>query len=179
MGTRSLTFVMDHKFQPCVCIYRQFDGYPTRTGMGWDSYNFLANRNKVNGISYPSSWKQTSNGMEDLAAQLVMYLKMKRYSRVGNVYLYSPPRLYKDNYEGREKYKLYLCKFALDCAGEYSYFIYPVESGGIEISIHELHYEGQVNILYQGPPEGMAERFEYKDFSRMLNPMKEPELENA
>lgn len=169
MGTRSLTFVMNEDFQPCATIYRQFDGYPE--GMGWDLYNFLANRNKVKGFSYPTSWKQTSNGVEDMAAQLVMYLKMQKHSRVGNVYLYAPPRLYKENYEGRISYMIDLCKFAKDCWGEYAYFIYfPEKGGSIQISVHDLCCEGDVNILYQGTPEGMAERFNFTDFSRVLNP---------
>jgi len=31
MGTRSLTYVYDNK-EPLVCMYRQFDGYPSGHG---------------------------------------------------------------------------------------------------------------------------------------------------
>ena len=39
MGTRSLTYVYDDNNDPIICMYRQFDGYPT--GHGSELADFL------------------------------------------------------------------------------------------------------------------------------------------
>ena len=49
MGTRSLTYVYDNDDVPVVCMYRQFDGYPT--GHGSELAHFLVPFKIVNGIS--------------------------------------------------------------------------------------------------------------------------------
>lgn len=68
MGTRSLTYVYSHG-EPVVCMYRQYDGYPT--GHGAELAEFL------NGTS-------VYNGMDCLAALMVAYFKKEPY----NFYLY-------------------------------------------------------------------------------------------
>lgn len=87
MGTRSLTRVRDDK-KIIVNIYRQMDGYPE--GQGIDISNFLQDRVIGNGISYPAPEK-FSNGVHDLAAQLVAHLKND--SPVGGIYLYHPDEI--------------------------------------------------------------------------------------
>jgi len=83
MGTRSLTYVHDeYEDRPLVCIYRQFDGYPEE--MGEDLRVFLHDRVVGNGIGANCPPKY-SNGMGELAAQLVMELKSDNPS--GNIYL--------------------------------------------------------------------------------------------
>ena len=47
MGTRSLTYVYDVK-TPVVCMYRQYDGYPS--GHGQELAEFLFDGKLVNGI---------------------------------------------------------------------------------------------------------------------------------
>lgn len=170
MGTRSLTFVMDEDFQPCVCIYGQYDGYPEQPGRGWDLYNFLAGRNKVNGYDPRAyTWKNTSNGMQDLAAQLVMYLKSLKNNSLGNIYLYAPPRLREEN-ETLEEYEKYMCMFAQDCWGEYAYFITSGGNGKINIKIYALRSPSNSVIIYNGSPDGLMEKFGYEDLGEMLNP---------
>jgi hypothetical protein len=84
MGTRSLTYVYDDNNDPIICMYRQFDGYPT--GHGSELAHFLLPFKIVNGISGGAEMGKVANGMSCLAAQLVGYFK----TDVGNIYLYSP-----------------------------------------------------------------------------------------
>ena len=84
MGTRSLTYISDSKdSEPFVCIYRQFDGYPT--GLGDDIATFVGPRRLVNGFN-PKESTGVFNGMGDLAAMLIWHLKS---GNVGNVYIIS------------------------------------------------------------------------------------------
>lgn len=75
MGTRSLTVVHDGpKDKVILCLYRQFDGYPS--GMGMDLKHFLENAKLVNGYSREDEKDtRTFNGMTDLAVRLVTHLK--------------------------------------------------------------------------------------------------------
>jgi hypothetical protein len=89
MGTRSLTRVIDHyqtddgKDVPStlVCMYRQFDGYPT--GHGADLAKFLTGMKMVNGLGAGNP-KKIANGAGCLAAQLVAHFK----DGPGGIYLY-------------------------------------------------------------------------------------------
>ena len=86
MGTRSNVSIIDGNREICR-IYRQFDGYPE--GMGLDLAG-LCDRKLTNGIrggEKPETYV-TSNGMRELAAQIVTGLKTA--SPVGNVYLEEP-----------------------------------------------------------------------------------------
>jgi hypothetical protein len=81
MGTRSLTFVYDDK-QKVMCMYRQFDGYPS--GHGAELASFLASFDAVvNGYAFDET-RKVANGMGCLAAQLVANFKVG----VGSFYLY-------------------------------------------------------------------------------------------
>jgi hypothetical protein len=99
MGTRSLTFVYDGSNsddgtnEPIMCIYRQFDGYPS--GHGHELAQFLNSKTLVNGYSDKNSAE--ANGMGCLAAQLVVQLK----HGVGGIYIYAPMtgRDYSQDYE--------------------------------------------------------------------------------
>lgn len=94
MGTRSLTRVIEkwknretnktHKTK-LVCMYRQFDGYPS--GHGADLVEFLTGSKVVNGLSMDDV-KSTKvfNGAGCLAAQLVAHFKQG----AGGIYLYNP-----------------------------------------------------------------------------------------
>ena len=90
MGTKSLTRVIETwndektnklKKQTLVCMYRQFDGYPS--GMGSDLAEFLNGGKLVNGISLAET-ERVFNGMGCLAAQLVAHFK----NGAGGYYLY-------------------------------------------------------------------------------------------
>ena len=90
MGTRSLTYVYDDNNDPLICMYRQFDGYPT--GHGSELSHFLLPFKIVNGISGNVKIGKVANGMGCLAAQLVANFK----TDVGNIYLH-PPILGRDD----------------------------------------------------------------------------------
>lgn len=81
MGTRSVTYVYDKK-EPLVCMYRQFDGYPS--GHGKELAEFLSPIEIVNGLQ-PGSENKVANGAGCLAAQMVAYFK----DEPGGIYLQS------------------------------------------------------------------------------------------
>lgn len=110
MGTRSLTYVYndnDSK-QPFVCMYRQFDGYPS--GHGAELADFLYDGKLVNGIPFGSKEK-LFNGMGCLAAQMVAHFK----DGPGEFYLY-PPDLEQDAWQDYE-YHLYPNSVKITSAG--------------------------------------------------------------
>lgn len=72
MGTRSLTYVYAD-YEPIVCMYRQFDGYPS--GHGKELAEFLKPFVIVNGLRLEESGKKIANGAGCLAAQMVAYFK--------------------------------------------------------------------------------------------------------
>lgn len=86
MGTRSLTYVYDgaddYPSKPIICMYRQFDGYPT--GHGAELNEFLAGGKVVNGLSGDTS--KLFNGAGCLAAALVAHFK----DGAGGFYLHVP-----------------------------------------------------------------------------------------
>lgn len=100
MGTRSLTYMYDeHSPDPFVCMYQQYDGYPSCVGL--ELAKFLNERTLVNGISSDEE-RQVANGMGCLAAQMIVEFK----SEPGGTYIY-PPIL------------------GQDCWQDYEYHIFP------------------------------------------------------
>lgn len=71
MGTRSLTYIYNDADMPLVCIYRQYDGFPS-----------------VHGAELAEVLVETKhNGIECLSAFVVEKLKNNEW---GNTYLYPP-----------------------------------------------------------------------------------------
>jgi hypothetical protein len=83
MGTRSLTYVFNDNCDPIVCMYRQFDGYPS--GHGSELADFLISGEVVNGIPVGYN-KKVFNGMGCLAAQMISHFK----NESGGFYLHFP-----------------------------------------------------------------------------------------
>ncbi len=87
MGTRSLTYVYDSEANdvstPLLCLYRQYDGYPT--GHGFELAEFLSSLTLVNGLGRDA--KNVANGMGCLAGLLVCELKQ---GKAGDFYIYAP-----------------------------------------------------------------------------------------
>jgi hypothetical protein len=81
MGTRSLTFVYTEDNKKIICMYRQYDGYPTDHGA--ELAEFLKDMVVVKGFN-DSTPTKAANGMECLAAQLVAHFK----TGIGGIYLY-------------------------------------------------------------------------------------------
>lgn len=100
MGTRHLTYVYEDSDTILLCMYGQWDGYPS--GHGADLAQFLNSFDAiVNGIPVGDKRKM-ANGMGCLAAQLVAHFK----TEVGQFYIYPP-------------------KLGHDCWQEYEYHIRP------------------------------------------------------
>lgn len=72
MGTRSLTYVYENE-APIICMYRQFDGYPS--GHGIELSKFLTQIEIGNGISDSPELFSFANGMGCLAAQMIVNFK--------------------------------------------------------------------------------------------------------
>jgi len=88
MTTHATVLVKDEAGQPLVNIYQHYDGYPS--GLGEQLTKFLTGRRVTNGVAAASLTSDVytanySNGMGELAAQLVRYLKGD--SPAGGVYL--------------------------------------------------------------------------------------------
>lgn len=82
MGTPAMTTVYDEDGAEICTIYTQCDGYPREHGK--ELAEFLVGRMLVRGYGATDHGK-VSNGMEELAAQLLTELKC-RYPR-GHIYL--------------------------------------------------------------------------------------------
>jgi hypothetical protein len=81
MGTRSLTYVYEDE-TPIICMYRQFDGYPSGHGIGLSE--FLTKLKIANGISCNPELFSFANGMGCLAAQMIVWFK----KTPGGFYIY-------------------------------------------------------------------------------------------
>lgn len=98
MGTRSLTYVYeDGETKPFICMYRQFDGYPS--GHGLELAQFLAPIVMRNGYQFEDKAGTHANGMGCLAAQIVALFK----TDIGGIYLHSP-----DTTEAGQEYEYHV-----------------------------------------------------------------------
>ena len=150
MGTRSLVYVIDEKKNILATIYRQYDGYPE--GMGYDLYNVLAGRK----LCSDNDPKEYSNGIDDLAAYLIHELKDD--CLIGNVYLYpQPKKSLSIGMDLTDEDFAVLNKHCEACWGEYTYVV-TVQGDKLRIII----FEGDTKI-YDGKPEGMAEKFKFAE----------------
>jgi hypothetical protein len=85
MGTRSLTFVREQngrKTSTHVCMYRQYDGYPS--GHGLELAEFLKGKRLVNGFGSGDTKDTAFNGVGCLSASMVAHFK----TDIGGFYLY-------------------------------------------------------------------------------------------
>ena len=98
MGTRSLTYVYEDE-TPIICMYRQFDGYPSGHGIGLSE--FLTKLKIANGISGNPELFSFANGMGCLAAQMIVWFK----KTPGGFYIYP-------------------VELDQDCCQEYEYHVY-------------------------------------------------------
>lgn len=111
MGTRSLTYVYDETENPLLCMYAQWDGYPS--GHGRALSDFLQSFDAiVNGININET-RRIANGMGCLAAQLIANFK----TRAGDYYLH-PVKMNQDCWQEYE-YHIFQDKVSvLDHDGE-------------------------------------------------------------
>jgi len=134
MGTRCLTFVYDDSStddgsaEAIMCIYRQFDGYPS--GHGHELAQFLNSKTLVNGYGEQNSIE--ANGMSCLAAQLVVQLK----HGVGGIYIYAPM-------VGRDHWQ------------DYEYHVY--EDKVIVQNCNTVYDSGHNQVIFDGTWEDFAQ----------------------
>ena len=134
MGTRCLTFVYDDSStddgsaEAIMCIYRQFDGYPS--GHGHELAQFLNSKTLVNGYGEQNSME--ANGMSCLAAQLVVQLK----HGVGGIYIYAPM-------VGRDHWQ------------DYEYHVY--ETKVIVKSCATVYDSGHYQVIFEGTWQEFAQ----------------------
>lgn len=114
MGTRHLTFVYGESDTVMLCMYGQWDGYPS--GHGADLAQFLNSFDEiVNGVPLGDK-RRLANGMGCLAAQLVAHFKKD----VGGFYIH-PPELNQDCWQDYEYHIRYNSVKVTDSRG-YSLF---------------------------------------------------------
>ena len=139
MGTRSLTVFMDEDQNEIAVLYRQFDGYPD--GHGADILPFFKNRRVVNGFRMVED-DGNSNGMSNLAAQLIHFLFEKLGKPVGLLYLHPAGT--------RDLWENYIYTVYVDSEKSLE------EVDGRTIFIPFLKLEasyGGGKVLYEGPAE--------------------------
>lgn len=128
MGTRSLTYVYDGRdtknTQALLCMYRQFDGYPT--GAGQEIADFAKGFTIVNGFGpdQDDALDTIANGAGCFAAQLVAHFK----KRVGGFYLRvaDPKR---------------------DDGQEFEYHLFVQERVPVQIKCYENQRDGKTLII--------------------------------
>lgn len=161
MGTRSLTYVLDSTNRPIVTIYRQYDGYPEGNyGLGHEHWEFLIGRLLVNGFSLDDD-RKISNGIDELAAQLVVNMKG---DKKGNVYL-QPMMTSKLNRESSFNQIVRACaKQTRECWGTYAYIICRMDNtDDLRITVIDPGWgeKAKAKVLFDGTPEEMGEHFGY------------------
>jgi hypothetical protein len=80
MGTRAIVNIFDEDRKSLVCMYSQWDGYPS--GLGKTLAAFLGGIRLVNGLTGKEKGP-VANGMGCLAAQIVKHFK----NEVGSIYI--------------------------------------------------------------------------------------------
>lgn len=176
MGTHAAIYILDEHNIPLVSIYHHYDGYPE--GVGQSLYDLLKNRGKCNRhlgeIDRKDHWKYQSNGIDDLAALAVWYLKDD--NRNYNVYLSQPPRL-PEGEINRKKMLEILEKHADEHGGcEYLYAIDLKRNKENEpeyrIRLEHREYLDQgesgkwrteYRKIFEGNPEELAAKFNLKE----------------
>ena len=128
MGTRCLTYVYEGN-SPLICLYRQFDGYPS--GHGAELGDFLKGIQLGNGIAGKPEMGTFANGMGCLAAQLVAHFKQS----VGGFYIYSVT--------------------STDCWQDYEYHVY--ENKVIVNSCATVYDSGHSQVIFEGTWEELNE----------------------
>lgn len=127
MGTRSLTYVVDDKNDAILCMYRQFDGYPS--GHGMELSKFLEGITLIKGIGAgQDEMGKFANGAGCLAAQIVAHFK----EEVGQFYLRSTKE-YPNIREAASK-----------CWAEYVYVIRVNEFQQIFMSCYPIYDSSEV-----------------------------------
>lgn len=91
MGTRALIKIRDESNSVVVCLYSQWDGYPS--GLGAELAVFLNGIKMVNGFTGQES-VPVANGLGCLAAQMIVHFKKE----VGSYYLVDPKQDHGQDY---------------------------------------------------------------------------------
>lgn len=147
---------------PVCTIYRQSNGFPEAGGHGEDLYRILAGREVVCGIRPGVHNADThSNGMEDVAALVVMGLKQERC--LGQVYLFPPPAGKPEMKEGSP-----------DCGADYVYILDERNPGSVRIRVYESSPEAaegeDLKLIFAGTAEEMARQYEYPGADTGMEP---------
>lgn len=129
MGTRSLTYVYDAREsnkdgKALLCMYRQFDGYPS--GAGQEIADFAKGFTIVNGYGpgQEEALGTIANGAGCFAAQLVAHFK----KAVGGFYLRTAEQ-------------------DQDSGQEYEYHLFVQEDVPIQIKCYDVHFGGGKTLI--------------------------------
>lgn len=128
MGTRSLTYVYDGRdtknTQALLCMYRQFDGYPS--GAGQEIADFAKSFTIVNGFGpgQEDAVSTIANGAGCFAAQLVARFK----KHVGGFYLRTTEQ-------------------DPDYGQEYEYHLFVQEGVPVQIKCYDRAYSGGKTLI--------------------------------
>uniref|UniRef100_A0A7C4RYS0 Uncharacterized protein n=2 Tax=cellular organisms TaxID=131567 RepID=A0A7C4RYS0_FERPE len=158
MGTRCLFKIYDFDEKIISVIYHQFDGYPD--GVPLDVAKFIAKRKLVNGIG--DDWK-VFNGVHDLVAQLITFLKL-RHAMITSEVLKAFSKLGENIEDVVIAGEVYVMPAdTVDAWQDYEYHIKPSESGKIII---EAYYTGrgvdEAELIFKGTAEEYVKTYSEK-----------------
>lgn len=154
MGTHSVINIFGEDRKPLASIYTQYDGYPE--GVGSNLYNFLLKRKITNGYGMDAQYMPVSNGMNDLAAQLLVHLKGPRPDNTGHIYLEAPAGNWNKPIVNKEDEKAFTKEACDIMDSEYCYNIFRKDDS-IEINVWEPDWPDYPKLLYSGDVAGMRE----------------------
>jgi len=153
VGTRALFIPHDENGNEIAVIYIQFDGYPD--GRPLDLFNFMKNRPLVNGYGEDLA---VFNGMEDLTAQIITYLKLS-LAREREMFLKEGTYKVSDDFKEIQTGVVYVMPPGTrDVGKEYIYEIYP-DGNKVKIKAYSV-WDAQ--LIFEGTPAEFVEKFSPK-----------------
>jgi len=165
MGTRALIIPKDSDGKEICVIYTQYDGYPD--GIMLEVARFLSTREVVNGFGLNDFY--VFNGMDDLAGQLITFLKLMVYKLRRNwIEKFSKKAMEEKNAKlgfMSDFGKLITCgniyvmpAGTRDVMEEFIYYIKPDGKGGVIIEAYDVHGDSDKPI-FVGTPKEYIEKF--------------------
>lgn len=160
MGTRCLIRIFDEDGKPITTIYTQGDGYPD--GAPLFIMQYISKRRFRNGIQ--DTWMDI-NGMDDLAAHIVVLLKM--YFLAPSIRSFSKPV---DEFEIPAGFVYIMPADIKNVGEEYEYHIKPIvkkkepfiEYKGLIVEAYVVN-GGKLKRFFKGTPLKYVELFSDRD----------------
>jgi len=146
MGTRALFKIINEDGKEICTVYTQFDGYPD--GLPLDLVKFLNSKRLTKGIPLGEE-DAVFNGMDDLAAQVIAFLKLDHSKWVKRYFEEKGKKPKSDIMAGT----IYVMPPGTrDVWEEYVYVIKP-NGNTVHIEAYEVVSSEKEELIFEGTPE--------------------------